>query len=210
MRFPNAYKGVSKLFLAQILEIIGVIATLISIIVMIAGATAGNAALAGGGVLATGISLIAIPILSIIAFVMTLVGLNQGKKDEPAFQTAFIMTIIGLVLSIISYLVTNTNPWLAGWMQFASSIFSLGSLEYVIVAGMSLARQLGDSKMEAFGGKMRILITILWILLLVIYLFRNNASDVFYWISLGASLLELVVSIMYIVFLSRTKKMLKD
>ena len=83
MTFPNAAKGVKKLYTAEILGLIGMIITIVGLIavvigtaVTVAGAAAEQGSVAVGGLIGTGVGTIfsgAAAILTLIGFILQLV-----------------------------------------------------------------------------------------------------------------------------------------
>ena len=109
MKYPNAYAGIKKIFVSQILEIISVIFFLIGMIAVIAGAVSltGETEVAAAGLVTAGVGVIlaiAGSIIAIIALILNLIGLNKAKNDEKNFQYAFWFVIIGLAATIITTL----------------------------------------------------------------------------------------------------------
>jgi len=216
MRFPNAYKGVSKLFLAEILSliasIVGVIAGVLALGVVAMEEVDPSAVTDGVIAVGAGSAIIALVagIVMIIAFVLTLVGLVQAKKDDDGFKLALIFALICIVLSIVSSILTSVNPYVSGWMSFVVTIFELCVFEYVVIGIMSLSNQLGDQGMVSFGAKVRMLISILYIILLIIRLFGNINVAFAGVVSIIGAILELVVYIGYLIYLAKAKKMLAN
>ena len=211
MRFPNAYKGVSKLFLAEILMLIGAVVSIIAAVILLAAYSADPNGLIEGAVATMGVSsiaLLAAGVLAIIGFILNLVGLVQAKKDDGGFKIALIFALICIVLSIVSSILTTINPWLSGWMEFVVTIFELAVFEYVVLGIMSLSNQLGDQGMVSFGSKVRMLISILYIVLLIIRLFGNINVTFAGVVGIVGAILELVVYIGYLIYLAKAKKML--
>ena len=211
MRFPNAYKGVSKLFLAEILMLIGSVVGIIAAILLLAAYSSDPNGLVEGAVATMGVSsivMVASSVLAVIGFVLNIVGLVQAKKDDDGFKLALIFALICIALSIVSSILANVNPNFAGWMEFVVTIFELCVFEYVVVGVMSLANQLGDQGMVSFGAKVRMLISILYIVLLIIRLFGNINVTFAGVVGIVGAILELVVYIGYLIYLAKAKKML--
>ena len=213
MSFPNAQKGVSKIFIAQILQLIGAIVSIISAVIMLAGAAAVYNAATEGAMAVLGVSAIVFIvslIVAIVAFILNIVGLVQAQKDDQGFRMALVFSLICIVLSIVSTLLVTANPNVANWMQFVITIFELAVFEYVVVGIMSLAQKLGNQGMVSYGSKVRIIITILYFILLMIRLFGNMNADFGVIMGVISSILELVMYIAYIIYLGKAKKMLAN
>ena len=159
MKFPNASQGVKKLFTSEILNIIAGFLLFIGAIgaaIAAAGAmsaanqdslTVGQtAALLGGGAI-TAVFMFGGLVISIIAYIMMIVGLNNARKDDSNFNTAFIFVFVSLILSVISSFI----PGVFG--QLLSSISQLATMfitVYIILGIRSLAIQLGNRQAKQF------------------------------------------------------------
>ena len=217
MKYPNAYAGIKKIFAAEIIQIIAVIAMIIGFVFAIGGMAAAvvpeadtDAAFisAGSGFL----FILAAFVLLIIGFIFNLVGLARAKKDEHNFGTAFWLVIISLACSIISVFIQTMNPWLYGWLDFVSSIFRISSIEVTIIGILNLAVALRNDSVAKFAGVIRIFITILWIVVIVMRVWRNNIAlnpVLANTISTVYLVLELLVFILFIILLTKAKKMLE-
>jgi len=233
MRFPNAFKGVSKLFAAEILKLIaaglivaGGIATLFGSAGVIYEVSEGAelteqlvAANISPVPVVVGFALVgAAMILFIIAYIMNLVGLGQASRDEENFRNAFIVSIIVLIISVATAIITGTN--VAAGMggnisQLARTIAEIIVMVSVIMGVQNLARYLGDSGEEVLGNR---IITTIMVSLIVsaaasfISIFFNNS--VMYTIDgiLGiiSGIAMIVAYISYIVFLGRAKRILRE
>ena len=122
MTLPNAYSGVTKIFIAEILQIVGSVLAIISLVSVLgvagvyvetgdANGVVGFAAMAGVfALLAAG--------LAIIALVLNLVGLKQASKDEPdRMGKAFVFAIVTLILSVIVGVCQNMHWGAAGFFN---------------------------------------------------------------------------------------------
>ena len=213
MRFPNAYKGVSKLFLAEILQLIGAIVGVVAAVMLIGSVAVSPDGAVEGAVAVMGVSSFAVigaGILAIIAFILNLVGLVQAQKDEGGFKIALVFTLICIGLSIVSSILNTSNPSVASWMSFVVTIFELAVFEYVVLGIMSLSKQLGNQSMEAFGAKIRMIISILYIVLLIIRLFGNLNAGFGAVMGIIGAILELIVYIAYLIYLAKAKNMLAN
>lgn len=211
MRFPNAYKGVSKLFLAEILMLVSAVVGVVSAVMLLLAYQSDPAGLVEGTLVTAGvfsIILVVASIISIVAFIVNIIGLVQAMKDDGGFKIALVFTIIAIAFSIIASCVATMNPNLSSWMEFASTIFELAVFEYVVIGIMSLAEQLGDRKMVDYGSKMRLIISILYIVILVLRLFGRFNDGFAGVMTTVISILEIVLYIAYIIYLAKAKTML--
>ncbi len=213
MRFPNAYAGVKKVFIAQILS-------LIAAIIVIPGsalATMGSVSVFGGG--GTGmivggliLSLIGALILPLISVIMTIVGLAQASKDEEKFfRTAFIVSIIQLVISIIIGVYSARTAGVVGapaGLKLISGILNLLLTIFIISGITEQARRLGNDSMFAKGKRVLILCVILQVISLILNLVSSNSVM----LVLGgiALILSIVFYICYLVYLGKAVTMLQN
>lgn len=211
MKFPNAANGVSKIYTAEILALIGAVCGLVGAIVIAVGVAA-DSALALGSlpfVLAAGI-------LLIIAFILNIVGVNNASKDEVKFKNAFIWLIAGIVAALAQSIFAN-NELLSSLFETLSSLFQLLSTIYVIQGTMSLARQMGNADVEGMGAKTLKLILVSYIIIIVIRVIaaifaaiESATALVLVVAILGivVFVIQIIAYIIYLKMLSRAKKML--
>ena len=227
MTFPNAYHGVKKIFTAQILKIIGGV-------LLFLGAVSGLVALALTGVeesvegsasvaiifyVIASVFLLAAGVLTIIAFIMNIVGLRQGGLDEEGFRLGFIAACFAMIIKFISILFSYLNVGGGIADNIADTITYI--CEIIIIVSVigsinSLADRLGFSNISALGAKlMNILIAVIGLsaLITVVPLFFGlgvGYSTPAYILSLVATSLSIVGYIVYLVFLGKGMKMLKE
>lgn len=235
MRFPNAYKGISKMFVAEILKLIaaglivaGSIATIFSGVGSVIGAAIENAdvteqqldqMITAPGALIAGIVMGGIAmLLFIIAYILNLVGLGQASRDEDNLRNAFIVSIVVLIVSIISAIITSTNVAsgtggdIAQVVRTVAEIFVMIS---VIIGVQNLARALGDRGEQVLGNRLLTVITISLIVSAVatfISIFFNNSvmQTVDGILGIIAGVAMIVAYIMYIIFLGKARRILRE
>ncbi len=156
MKFPNAFNGSKKLFLAEILALIG------AILIMIAGITLGgtiaNAENSTGegivaGAVGAGALVLIGGIVAIVAFVIEIIGINACAKDEPKFKTALYAILAGIVASAISSFTSKSDSVsvVSEIFSVISAIASLVATVLIIKGFISLAEKLERSDVIASG-----------------------------------------------------------
>ncbi len=217
MRFPNAAKGVSRIFLAEILKLIAAAATLIGafMVFMAIGSGAGGNGTASlsSGIGALGL-LSAAGVLSILGFILNIVGIVNASKDEESFKTALICLVIGIVTSIISGFFAN-NPTLASICNIASEILNLVVTIMVIIGIMRLAERLHNPAISAKAStqlKLIVAINVLALICNIIVTFMGGraASVIASILAIVAAVLSIIQYILYLIFLSQAKAMLQN
>lgn len=214
MRFPNAYRGVKKIWLAEMLMLLAAIVGIIMVIVMAANGTmVGEDIVINEGV-KTPIAVLGIvtAVIALVAFILNLIGLINANNDDSAFRIALLVTILGIVASAISAIWSN-NETLNKWMDTALTICSMFASYYVLTGIANLAEKMSDAATKAVALKSRTLVegsfcaTALFKLIISIFKIQNG-STISTILAVIALLLELVSYILYLRALSKGKKML--
>ena len=216
MRFPNAYRGVKKIWLAEMLMLLAAVVGIIMVIVMATNGTmVGEDIVINEGV-KTPIAVLGIvtAVIALVAFILNLVGLINANNDDSAFRIALLVTILGVVASAISAIWSN-NETLNKWMDTAITICSMFASYYVLTGIANLAEKMSDATTKALALKSRTLVegsfcaTALFKLIISIFKIQDG-STISTILAVVALLLELVSYILYLRALSKGKKMLAN
>ncbi len=211
MQFPNAAKGVKKIYTAEILELIAALAILLTTILG-AVTLASMSAESAGGLIAGGLGFaifgIGALVLSIIAFFMQLSGINAAKLDEPLFKNALIALVVGIVLQVVNGLIgAGLVKDLCGALAYACDML----VTIYIVQGIgSLAEKLNNSEIAEKSKSLVTLLEVVWIVAVILkavsgVLAKVGTASAIVIAVIGAA--AVVVSIVaYIIFLGLLKK----
>ena len=215
MRFPNAFRGVKKIWLAELLMLLAAVVGIILIVVI-----AANSTLVDGQVVVDKVAVetpaailgICTALIALVAFVLNLVGLINARKDDSAFQIALFVTLLGIVASVISS-IWSSNQGLTKWMDTVLTICSMFASYYVLTGIANLAEQYPDPATKSLALKSRTLVEGTFcataIFKLIINIFKiQDGSTIYTILSIIALVLELVSYILYLRALSKGKKML--
>lgn len=219
--FKNAYEGIKKIFTAEIIMLIASIVALVGAIVTVtADPNAVKDALnnASGTSLPTsvvilGIVALAFGICALVAFILNLVGLVQAKKDEANFNTALLLTIAGIVVSIISGIFSK-NESVNSFLNTAVELAYLLATMFIVYGIISLAKQLKNTPVETKGNRLLKLIVIVYgvgiaaKLLSAIFTAAKLDPIIIGIVGIISALLTVVSHLIYISLLSDAKKML--
>ena len=210
MQFPNAAKGVKKIYTAEILELISNIALLVAAVLALValgslGADSAGGFLAGGlGATVLGLGAL---VLGIIAFFMTLSGINAAKLDEPQFKNALIALVVGIALQIAASCFSNELvKSLCGSLGNACDLL----VTIYIAKGVgALADKLSNAELSAKCQNFVKLLTGLWCVAIVLKavggFLKNNVATA----TIGGiiAIVALVVAIVaYFIFIGLLKK----
>ena len=121
-QYPNAANGLKLMFYGEILTIIAPLFLLVPWVGTI---------------------------LILIGGVLSLVGLNQAGSDDAGYRTAFVLTIVNLVLSIVVLFVGD--GFLATLIGLCSSVLSLLIVYYVCITTANLLHSIGEENLSSRG-----------------------------------------------------------
>ena len=192
-KYYNAAKGAHLLFIATILQLIGSVLMSLSTVVM-AGtySIGGTLAMAGiGGVIV------------IVGYIMQLVAIANGGKDESMLRTAFILAIIGLILAIINAFFSNSA------LTIISMIISIILTVMVILGFNNVMNNIGRSDVARKGNMALIIYVIATVIGQIINARVKGISAIYSFGSLqtliGMAVAVLILSIIglvvYIIYL---------
>ncbi len=218
MTFPNAAKGLKKIYSAEILALVAALCSGIILIVTaftVASAEDGSVAGALTGVAIIGLFGLGALVLLILALIFNLIGISSAKKDETGdqkgFATAFICIICSLIAGVVAGFFTTSIPALATGLTTASKLLDLIATYYVLYGIADFADKLGDSDLAAKSRGMAVKLCVLYCVSII-----ANAVTSFLSGKLGtivALLLALVVllfSVVYYIMYLRTLKTAKE
>ena len=205
MQFPNAFKGVSKIFIAQLLVLVADVVAIVVSGLYAAQNNSVNALIAGLGV--------AVGVITIIAFILNLLGLIDAKKDEGRFGTALFIVIAAIVLSCISVAFAE-NETVTNVFKQLTNICEVLVTFYVISGIIALAKKLNDEEMAAKGKRIIAMVVAAWALAIIAGLVASfiKGSDAALAVSAVLLLISAIVGtlavILYVLYLAKAKKML--
>ena len=214
MRFPNAFRGVKKIWLAELLMLLAAVVGIIMVIVMATNGTMVGEDIIINESVKTPIAILGIvtAVIALVAFILNLVGLINANNDDPAFRIALLVTILGIVASAISAIWSN-NETLNKWMDTALTICSLFASYYVLTGIANLAEKMSDAATKALALKSRTLVegsfcaTALFKLIISIFKIQSG-STIHTIMAVIAMVLEILAYILYLRALAKGKKML--
>lgn len=217
MRFPNAFSGVKKIFAAEILQIIGVVAMGLAVaflVLLSESVNADNAVTGIGNFAFMSIFAIGGAVVLIVAAILKIVGLVKAGKDEKSFKYALYLIIVGVIASVVASFFQSSNTFLYNIFDTVFKVADLLSTILIIQGIMTLAANLGDDVMVEKGATIfkviigiyvfAILGTIAYAILFPLPLLRV-IGIVCYCISVFLSITSYVL---FIAYLSKAKKML--
>lgn len=235
MKYPNAYSGVKKIFASEILSVICTVMLIVSAILGLVTAalkfasdSTDIAADLGNVILGFGIPTLLLGIggavLALIAFILQIVGVSKARKDEPMFKRALIFILLGIISTAVCSIIGNFSDFAASvWGDLINVFFSNLSkiatilVTYFIIVGIiSLAEQIGNESVAKKGkAVINLIMTILVLSLLATItasVFPQSGTNTIIAavLTLAAAVIEFIALIIYLLFLGKAKKMLKE
>ena len=215
MLYPNANKGINKLFIGQLLALI--IAVVMIAAMVLAEVTVDD----GPDSFEDLFEIFVLPfivcnILFIIAAVFSVIGLGEAGRDERAFIPALILLVlcVPLILADVFYFRTY-KPMLSDLSFMLCMVLQLASTLFIIKGVSRLADGLGRPDMVVWGRKVAVLMIIVRIAaiaceLLIVFADPNGTvKDAVSIIEIAAAILTAVFAALCVVYLGKARKMLE-
>ena len=216
MRFPNAYKGVGRIYKAEILMLITSVLLIIAGIIMIAALPQieadndGALAVAGGALIVMLVS----SIVATVAFILNLMGISSAMKDEPSFKMAMICTCVAIGASVLSSILSSSETV----SDIFNTVYNIAKIivTLMIIQGIcNLSVRMKNQDMLDRGKRLMYLLLIVQCLALVASIIsavfqRSNSGLATAGVLLIISaIIDIVESFMYLGYISKAKKMLE-
>lgn len=217
MKFPNAAKGISKIFTSEILALIAAIATGVASIlaaVMYASAKTNSTAGAAASGIGTLVLVLGASVLLVIALILKIVGVVQTSKDEDSFKMIIYLTIFTLIVAVVAAIFSRVT-FLNNIANAVSAIGSFVTTLLIILGIGNLGVQVGnDEVIDKCSSQFKLILGIGIVALLArffcIFLPTIPAQGIVIALAVVALVLSVIQYILYLSLLSKAKKMLND
>ena len=213
MRYPNAYKGVSQIYKAELIAILAVICTGIGAILAIFGvgvADVGSEAVGKGFAITGSLFVIATAVLMIVSYILNIIGVGNAAKDERGFRSAMIAIIIGIVASIVAGIFSK-NEVVCLLAQLVSKICDVMVFWFCIGGIRNLADKMNDrniaNKADSFI-KLIIGIYVVGIVLAIIGSFVKAGGFLDGFIDVAGAVCSIIAYLSYLSLLKGARDML--
>lgn len=217
MNFENAKKGIGQIFTAEILQIITIVLLVITAIAGVLALGALDAESEGvflGSGIVTLVAGLGGTVISIIAFILNLLGVNNASKDEESFKSAMMWIIIGIIAALVGGFVT-TVPVLPDVLKILVNVTELLVMYYVLMGCKNLALKIRNTEVAESADKIWKLIMVTYIITIIVMIIgliislvsAGVAGVIIAVLSIVASVIEVIAYIMYLMMLSKAKNM---
>jgi len=218
MRYPNAAKGINKIWIAEILSIVAALLAIVMVFLVaanhidttISGDEAVQAletAKIGGPVVGLGLGMM---LLVLVSYILNLIGIVNASKDDEGFKRALWALLASIAFGVVAAILENSNARVANWLEVPSTLFELVVMIYVLEGIGNLARNLVKNDIGDLSKQCRTWLMCALILAAVAEIFvaigtegsvLNTTSGV------AAALLQLVAYVAYLRVLNRARQM---
>ena len=220
MKFPNAAKGVKKIFNAEIISLIAALVSGAGLILGLIGASNETDESAGTTLLAvSGALLIVSGIALLVAGIMNIVGFIQAK-DEKGIKRAVLCTVFSALFAFVAAFFENQTGFLGGLGTVLSSIATvLNMLVALFMIGglMNLSAKCNRPDMVKRGHSILTTIVVSYLITLALsILIRFGAytssfgAGVINWLSGLSALFTVFIYVLELIYLAKAKKMLAE
>lgn len=221
MKFPNAAKGVKKIFNAEIILLIAALIGGAGLVLGLIGASNETGESNGTILLAvSGALLIVSGIALLVAGIINIVGFIQAAKDEEGIKRAVLCTVFSALFAFVAAFFENKTGFLGGLGTVLSSISTvLNMLVALFMIGglMNLSAKCNRPDMVKKGHDILITIIVSYIITFaLILLVRFGAytssfgAGVINWLSGLSALFTVFIYVLELIYLAKAKKMLAE
>ena len=158
MKFPNTFKGIKKIWIAEMLMLLAAVLSIVLVFVI-----AGNSVVVDDVVVVnteavktpTAIIGIGAAVIMLVAFLLNLIGIINCRKDDKNFINALFATLLGVVCGVVNAIWGESNPRLGSWMEFVMVMESCYASYYVLTGVSNLSEAYPDEATKKLVDKSR-------------------------------------------------------
>ena len=218
MKYPNAAKGINKIYIAEILSIMAAVLA-IAIMILVASKSidtslsgdaltqALQAANIGTPFVVLGIVMM---LLILVSFFMNLTGIISASKDEAGFKRAMWVLLAGIVFEIIASILQNSSPQAANWLKVPATLCDLVVMIFVLEGITTMADSLVRKDISDMCAKCRTYLLCVLILSAAAEVLASlgvTGSAMYSTTGIAAYLLEIVAYVFYLRVLNKARLM---
>ena len=221
MKFPNAAKGVKKIFNAEIISLIAALVGGAGLVMSLIGASKETNESVGTTLLAvSGILLIISGIALLVAGIINIVGYIQAAKDEEGIKRAVLCTVFSALFAFVAAFFENQTGFLGGLGTVLSTISTvLNMLVAIFMIGglMNLSAKCNRPDMVKRGHDILSTIVVSYIITFALALLvrfgaytSSFGEGVIKWLSGLSALFTVFIYVLELIYLAKAKKMLAE
>ena len=212
--YPNAKKGINRIFLGELIAILGMVVIAIgSGILAVKGQTMTDLSTYTSGANIAALVILIGGLMVLVAFLFKFFGISKASIDEQDFKKAMALLVIGFVASIVHSAVDGRIEVVAEIANIITNVCELLVTIFIISGIKSLAEKVNDRHVFDMCNrtyKLIIAVYVLIIALTVVALFVTNETMAVIagLIALAIAILAIVAYIVFLSLLNNARKML--
>ncbi len=212
--YPNAKKGINRIFLGELIAILGMVVIAIgSGILAVKGQMMTDLSTYTSGANIAALVILIGGLMVLVAFLFKFFGISKASIDERDFKKAMALLVIGFVASIVHSAVDGRIEVVAEIANIITNVCELLVTIFIISGIKSLAEKVNDRHVFDMCNrtyKLIIAVYVLIIALTVVALFVTNETMAVIagLIALAIAILAIVAYIVFLSLLNNARKML--
>ena len=218
MKYPNAAKGIKRIYIAEILSISAIVLSIgIRVILAVGKVEMSNRteeitqALRDANILAPfAIFGIGMMVLLLLSYFFNLAGILKASKDEAGFKRALWVLLAGIAIDFIVSILQNSNDPLADWLKIPSTLCTMVVTLFVLQGIGRLAENLGKREISDMSARCRTFLIsalILSVFAKVFVALQAAESTMKTTSGITSYLLEIIAYVFYIRVLKKARSM---
>lgn len=204
MRYKHAYRGVKKLFISEILNLIAVVFSLVSSLISIftEKMSESDAEIPQAIVL---LLLMVAMIIAVISLILKIIGLSNAKRNDSLFKTAFGFAIVSIVCNLVLFV---SSGMFAKFVSGIDEAATLLTTIYTVLGIYRLGLKLDNQLVIKTGKLVTVVVAVIFafaVLDRVVGLFVHRLDTL---MAIASEVMEVFGSSILLTYLALAKKML--
>ena len=212
MKYPNAYSGMTKIYISEIIALIASIIMVICSVFLMACYNDPDL------IVETWIFSAAVLVVLgvfVFSYILQIVGIVRATKDEPAFRVSLIAIIAALVITVLECIFFEGNDVITFILEIASDVAQFFLVHYIIHGIMHISEHLGRDDISKKGKR---IFTVIYIAIgfeLIVRIFemifgKELGEQLSMPFGIVANILKVVEYILFLSYIVKAKKLLKE
>lgn len=212
MKYPNAYSGMTKIYISEIIALIASIIMVICSVFLMACYNDPDL------IVETWIFSAAVLVVLgvfVFSYILQIVGIVRATKDEPAFRVSLIAIIAALVITVLECIFFEGNDVITFILEIASDVAQFFLVHYIIHGIMHISEHLGRDDISKKGKR---IFTVIYIAIgfeIIVRIFemifgKELGEQLSMPFGIVANILKVVEYILFLSYIVKAKKLLKE
>ncbi len=212
MKYPNAYSGMTKIYISEIIALIASIIMVICSVFLMACYNDPDL------IVETWIFSAAVLVVLgvfVFSYILQIIGIVRATKDEPAFRVSLIAIIAALVITVLECIFFEGNDVITFILEIASDVAQFFLVHYIIHGIMHISEHLGRDDISKKGKR---IFTVIYIAIgfeIIVRIFemifgKELGEQLSMPFGIVANILKVVEYILFLSYIVKAKKLLKE